>query len=190
MKAMEEKILREGQVLPGGILKVGSFLNQQIDVAFLAECAAKAAAAFADEGVTKVMTIEASGIPLAVLIAQALGVRAVVVKKHASANVSGAVYSAEIDSFTHGNHYTAVVSRDYILPGDRVLLADDFLACGNAFRGMMEILKQAGAVCVGCVAAIEKGFQGGGDSLRAEGIRVLSLAVVDRMDDAEITFRA
>ncbi|MBP5154760.1 MAG: xanthine phosphoribosyltransferase [Lachnospiraceae bacterium] len=189
MRAMEEKILAEGKVLPGQILKVGSFLNQQIDVPFLTACAAWLAGRFADAGITKVMTIESSGISLAVLIAQALGVRTLVVKKGTAANVSGSVYTAEIDSFTHGNRYTAVLSRDYLSAGDVVLLADDFLACGNALLGMKSMAEAAGARVAGCAIAVEKGFQGGGDRLRAQGIRVESLAIVDAMTDETITFR-
>ena len=190
MKAMEEKILKDGVVLPGNILKVGTFLNQQIDIAFMTEVGKEVARLFAGQNVTKVMTIEASGIPFATLIAQAMGVDEVIVKKHASANVSGDVYSAEIYSYTHGNSYTAVVSKEYLKETDRVLLADDFLACGNALKGMMKMVEEAKAQLVGCVAAIEKGFQGGGDELRAKGIHVESLAIVEKMeDDGSILFR-
>lgn len=190
MKAMEEKILSDGKILPGNILKVGGFLNQQVDIAFMTEAGQEVARLFKDEGVTKVMTIEASGIPFATTTAQALGVNMVIVKKHASANISGDVYSAEIYSYTHGNAYTAVISKEYIQKGDRVLLVDDFLACGNALKGMMKMLDDAGATLVGCAAAIEKGFQCGGDEFREQGIHVESLAIVDSMsDDGDISFR-
>lgn len=191
MKAMEEKILADGIVLPGNILKVGGFLNQQIDIPFMVEAGKEVARLFEGEEITKVMTIEASGIPLATLVAQALGVNEVIVKKHASANLSKDVYSAEIYSYTHGNSYMAVVAKEYLQKGDKVLLVDDFLACGNALKGMMKMLDDAGAELVGCVAAIEKGFQGGGDDLRAQGIRVESLAIVESMDDnGSIVFRS
>lgn len=191
MKAMEEKILVDGIVLPGNILKVGGFLNQQIDIPFMVEAGKEVARLFEGEEITKVMTIEASGIPLATLVAQALGVNEVIVKKHASANLSKDVYSAEIYSYTHGNSYMAVVAKEYLQKGDKVLLVDDFLACGNALKGMMKMLDDAGAELVGCVAAIEKGFQGGGDDLRAQGIRVESLAIVESMDDnGSIVFRS
>ncbi len=188
MKALEDKILKEGKVLPGHVLKVGSFLNQQLDVPFLQEVGAEVARLFADAGVTKVMTIEASGIAIATLAALSLGVPAVVVKKHASANQSKDVYSAEIASFTHGNVYTAAVAKEYLLPTDRILIVDDFLACGNAIRGMQKMIDDAGATLVGCAIAVEKKFQGGGDELRREGIRIESLAMVDEMTDTSLTF--
>lgn len=190
MKAMEEKILSDGVILPGNVLKVGGFLNQQIDIDFMIEAGKEGARLFKDSGCTKVMTIEASGIPFATLIAQQLGVNEIIVKKHASANISGDVYSAEIYSYTHGNSYTAVISKDYLKKGDRILLVDDFLACGNALKGMMKMIDEAGAELVGCIAAIEKGFQGGGDELRKAGIRVESLAIVDSMEGNTITFRS
>ncbi|MCQ2414240.1 MAG: xanthine phosphoribosyltransferase [Clostridia bacterium] len=189
MKLMEQKILTEGQVLPGNILKVGSFLNQQLDIEFLHEVGKEIARLYKNTGVTKVITIEASGIPLATLAALELGVPAVIVKKHASANLSHDVYSAEIASFTHKNTYTAVVAKEYLNKNDSVLIVDDFLAVGNAIRGLQKILNDAGATLAGCAIAIEKGFQHGGDELRAEGIRVESLAIVDEMKDGEITFR-
>lgn len=189
MKLMEEKILSDGKVLPGNILRVGGFLNQQIDTDFMSKAAEYCAELYKTDRVTKVLTIEASGIPLATLIAFYLGVNEVVVKKHASSNLSDNLYTAEIASFTHSNVYTAVVDKEYIKKNDRILIVDDFLACGNAIRGLMKIINQAGAELAGCVAAIEKGFQGGGDSLRAEGIRVESLAIIESMDEEKITFR-
>ena len=188
MKALEDKILKEGKVLPGHVLKVGSFLNQQLDVKFLAERGEEIARLFRGASVTKVMTIEASGIALATLAALALGVPAVIVKKHASANQSRDVWSAEIASYTHGNVYTAAVAKEYLGEGERVLIVDDFLACGNAIRGMKQMIDAAGATLVGCAIAVEKKFQGGGDALREEGIRVESLAMVDTMTDDALTF--
>ena len=189
MQLMEEKILKEGTVLPGNILKVGSFLNQQLDVKFLHEIAKEFARLFALDGVDKVITIEASGIAIATLTALELGVPCVIVKKHASANLPKDVYTAEISSFTHKNTYTAVVAKDYLREGERVLIVDDFLAIGNAIEGLRSLLSQAGAALAGCAIAIEKSFQGGGDALRAEGIHVESLAMVDSMTDSDITFR-
>ena len=189
MRLMEEKILKDGVVLPGNILKVGSFLNQQLDVLFLKELAVEFASRFRDAGITKVITIEASGIAIATLTALELGVPCVVVKKHASANLSSDVYTAEISSFTHKNTYTAVVAKEYIKPDDCVLVVDDFLAVGNAIQGIRKMLSDAGASLGGCAIAIEKSFQGGGDALRAEGIRVESLAMVDSMSDTSLTFR-
>lgn len=189
MKAMEQKILESGKVLPGNILKVGNFLNQQLDVAFLAEVGKEIARLYKDAGVTKILTIEASGIAIAVLAAESLGVPAVIVKKHSSANQSKDVYTAQIDSFTHGNTYTAAVAKEYLSAEDRILIVDDFLACGNAIKGLKKIIEDAGATLVGCAIAIEKSFQHGGDELRAEGIRVESLAMIDAMTDDSVTFR-
>lgn len=189
MKLMEQKILSDGQVLPGNILKVGSFLNQQLDTAFLMQVGEEIARRFRDDGVTKVITIEASGIAIATLAALSLGVPAVIVKKHSSANQSKDVYTATIDSFTHKNTYTAAVAKEYLTPDDRVLIVDDFLAMGNAIIGLEKILAEAGATLVGCAIAIEKSFQGGGDALRARGLRVESLAMIDSMDDTSVVFR-
>lgn len=189
MKKMEEMILREGKVLPGGILKVGSFLNQQIDTGLLRECGEEIARLYAGEDIQKVLTVESSGIALAAAAGLALGVPVVFAKKHKSSNVDGEVYSALAHSFTHGNDYHMVVSRDYLAPGERVLLVDDFLAGGNALRGLLALCEQAGAAVVGAAVAIEKGFQGGGDSLRSGGLRVESLALIDQMGDNSIVFR-
>ena len=191
MKALEEKILAEGKVLPGEILKVGSFFNQQMDVRFLMEMGEEIARVFRDAGVTKVLTVEASGIALAVAAAYALGVNAVFAKKSASANVSGDLYTAEVYSYTHQNTNTISVSRDYITREDCILVVDDFLALGNAVNGLISIVAQAGAKLAGVSAGIEKGFQGGGDALRAKGIRVESLAVIDAFtEDNSIHFRS
>ncbi len=189
MLLMEEKILTEGQVLPGGILKVGSFLNQQIDTAFLRAIGQEIARLYGESGVTKVLTIEASGIAIAAAAAMELGVPMLFAKKHKTSNVDGTVYSTIVHSFTHGTDYTVVVSRDYLRADDTVLLVDDFLANGAALRGLVELCRQAGACVAGAAIAIEKAFQGGGDALRAAGVRVESLAVIERMDGDKITFR-
>ena len=189
MERMEQKILNEGKVLPGGILKVGSFLNQQIDTVFLGEIGREIAALFGGCGVTKILTIESSGIAIAAAAGMAMGVPMVFAKKHKSSNVDGSVYSTVVHSYTHGTDYTVVVSSDYLLPGDKVLLVDDFLANGKALLGLMELARQAGAQLVGAACAIEKGFQGGGDRLRAQGVRVESLAIIDEMNDDGIRFR-
>lgn len=189
MERMEQKILSEGKVLPGGILKVGSFLNQQIDTVFLGEIGREVAALFGGCGVTKILTIESSGIAIAAAAGMAMGVPMVFAKKHKSSNVDGKVYTAVVHSYTHGTDYTIVVSSDYLGENDRVLLVDDFLANGKALVGLTELVRQAGGTVVGAAIAIEKGFQGGGDALRAEGVRVESLAIVDSMTDDAITFR-
>ena len=190
MKAMEDKILKEGEVLPGNILKVGNFLNQQIDTAFLKEIGKEIARLYKDSGVNKVFTIEASGIAIAVAAGYELNVPVVFAKKNRSDNVSGDTYVTEVDSFTHKTTNTIVVSREFIKKEDKILIVDDFLANGNALVGLCDIVKQAGAEVVGSAVAIEKGFQNGGDKLRAEGMRVESLAIVDSMTDDEIVFRA
>ena len=189
MERMEQKILSEGKVLPGGILKVGSFLNQQIDTVFLGEIGQEIAALFSGCGVTKILTIESSGIAIAAAAGMAMGVPMVFAKKHKSSNVDGSVYSTVVHSYTHGTDYTVVVSSDYLLPGDKVLLVDDFLANGKALLGLMELARQAGAQVAGAACAIEKGFQGGGDRLRAQGVRVESLAIIEEMSDDGIRFR-
>lgn len=190
MQLMEARILSEGKVLPGGVLKVGSFLNQQIDTSLLKAMGEEFARLFADTGVTKVLTIEASGIAIAAAVGMEMGVPLVFAKKHKSSNVDGDVYSSNAHSFTHNADYQIVVSRDYIQPQDKVLLVDDFLANGCALNSLMNLVSQAGAELVGAAIAIEKGFQGGGDALRAQGVRVESLAIIESMDDANIVFRA
>ncbi len=189
MQLMEEKIRTEGRVLPGGILKVGSFLNQQIDTDFLRAMGREIARLYGESGVTKVLTIEASGIAIAAAAAMELGVPMLFAKKHKTSNVDGSVYATSVHSFTHGMDYTVVVSRDYLRPEDTVLLVDDFLANGAALRGLVDLVRQAGANLAGAAIAIEKAFQGGGDALRAAGVRVESLAVIDAMDDRGISFR-
>ena len=187
--ALEEKILKEGTVLPGDILKVDCFLNHRLDVPFLMEMGAEIARLYEGEGVNKIVTIETSGIPIAFAAAQFLKVPVIFAKKNKTGNISDSVYSARVESFTRKNVYDAVVSKEYLESGDRVLLIDDFLAKGNALHGLIHIVNSAGASLAGCVVAIEKGFQGGGDELRAQGIRVDSLAIIESMTDDSLTFR-
>lgn len=189
MKKMEEKILTEGKVYEGGILKVGSFLNQQIDSDFMMEVGEEIARLFKDENVTKVITVEASGIAIALAAGAALHVPAVFAKKHSTSNIRAEVYSTVVYSFTHERHYNIVVSKEYITKDDTVVIVDDFLARGNALEGLIDIVNQAGAKLAGCAVAIEKGFQGGGDELRRRGIRVEALALIDSMSTDEISFR-
>ena len=189
MKALEEKILSEGEVLPGGVLKVGSFLNHQIDINFLMEMGKDMADAFSNCGVTKVLTVEASGIAFAVAAAFYLGVPLTFAKKNKTKNVSSATYVASVESFTHGRTYDIEVPKEYIRPDDRILIVDDFLACGNAIKGLCKIANDAGATVIGACSAIEKGFQGGGDELRALGLRIHSLAIIESMDEGKIVFR-
>ncbi len=189
MKALEEKIIKEGQVLPGDILKVGSFLNQQLDCDFLMEMGREIARLYADAGVTKIMTVEASGIAIAVAVGAVMHLPVVFAKKYRTGNVSGETYSALVHSYTHGNDYNMVVAKDYITAEDNLLIVDDFLAKGAAVEGLMEIAAQAGARVAGAAIAIEKGFQEGGKRLRATGIRVESLAIVESMNDGKLVFR-
>lgn len=188
MQRMEEMILNEGKVLPGGILKVGSFLNQQIDAGLLKEVGEEIASMYEGEGVTKILTIESSGIAIAAAAGIAMGVPVLFAKKHKTSNVDGEVYRARVHSFTHGNDYDAVVSRDFLSSEDRVLLVDDFLASGNALNGLLELSAAAGAEVLGAVVAIEKRFQGGGDELRAKGLRVDALALIESMGDDGVVF--
>ncbi len=189
MKALEEKILKEGTVLPGDILKVDCFLNHMIDVPFLMEMGKEIARLYENTGVNKIVTIETSGIPIAFAAAQYMNVPVVFAKKNKSGNISDKFFSSRVESFTRKNVYDAIVSKEYLNENDNVLLIDDFLAKGNALNGLMDIINQAGATLVGCAIAIEKGFQGGGDELRDKGIRVDSLAIVESMTDTSLTFR-
>ena len=190
MKALEERILKDGKVLPGHVLKVGSFLNHQIDTPFMMEMGKEIAALFADEKPDKVLTIEASGIALGMAAAAAMGLPLVFAKKKKSINVEDDLYSTIVYSYTHNTEYQVVVSKENLLAGERVLIVDDFLANGNAIRGLIDLVSQAGGTVVGCTTAIEKGFQGGGDQLRKEGLKVESLAIVDEMTDHSLKFRA
>lgn len=188
MRLLEERILRDGIVCPGNILKVDSFLNHQIDVSFLNELGREFARLYAGERITKILTVEASGIGIACITAQYFGVPVVFAKKTQSLNISGDVYSAKVESFTRKKVYDIVVSRNYLNPGDRVLLIDDFLAAGNALRGLIELVHSAGAEIAGAGIVVEKGFQGGGDMIRSMGVRVESLAVIKEMDDEKVIF--
>ncbi len=201
MRQMEEKILREGTVLPGGILKVGSFLNQQIDTAFLREIGREIARLYAAERVNKILTIEASGIAIAAAAAMEMGVPMLFAKMLRTSYVDGIVFSATAYYFTHGsvytgtalalsdgNVYTFLVCRDYLQPAVRGLLVDDFLANGAALRGLIALVDAAGATLVGAAVAIEKRFQNGGDRLRTQGIRVESLACIRSMENGNLVF--
>ena len=189
IQALENKILQEGKVLPGNILKVDCFLNHRIDVDFMLKMGEEIARLYKDDGVNKILTIETSGIPIAFAAAYYLKVPVVFAKKNKSDNISDDVYFSTVTSFTRKNVYKAVVSKDFLSAEDRVLVIDDFLAKGNALNGLMDILSQAGAHLCGCAIAIEKGFQGGGDELRAKGIRVDSLAIVESMSENSLEFR-
>lgn len=189
IRALEEKILNEGQVFAGNVLKVSSFLNQQIDTAFLMEMGKEIARLYNGSGINKILTVEASGIAIAVAAAFYMKVPVVFAKKGNSKNLSSDRLCAEVKSFTKGTVNTISVDRAYIKKEDKLLLIDDFLADGNALRGLLNIAAEAGAEVVGAAIAIEKGFQKGGDALRSEGVRIESLAIIDKMTDTEISFR-
>ncbi|MBR5782642.1 MAG: xanthine phosphoribosyltransferase [Clostridia bacterium] len=190
MKELEQKILTDGAVYPGNILKVSNFLNHQLDADFLMKIGEEIARLFANDNITKIVTIEASGIAIAIAAAAHMHIPAVFAKKNQSTNIAGDVYTSMIYSYTHQNQYVAVIAKEFLSADDRVLIVDDFLARGNALRGLIDIVGQSGATVAGISTAIEKGFQGGGDALRAEGYRVESLAIVDSMTDDSVTFRA
>ena len=190
MKRLEEKIALEGKVLPGNVLNVGTFLNQRIDVPFMVEMGQEIARLYKDDVIDKILTVEASGIALAMTAAEAIGCNVVFAKKNKSANMNPNVYAAAVFSYTHGQENHIVVNREYLKAGERVLLVDDFLANGEALRGLIELCRLAEAEVVGCAVAVEKGFQPGGEELRARGVRVESLAVVDSMANGTIVFRS
>ena len=188
MELLEQRILTDGKLLPGGILKVDSFLNHQIDPSLLRDMAREWKRLFADVGVNKILTIEASGIAMAVLVGLEFECPVVFAKKSRSLNLAGDVYCVEVPSFTHKNVNKVIISKAYLGPSDRVLLIDDFLATGAALVGLRALVEQAGGTVVGAGVAIEKVFQGGGNQLRAEGMRVESLAKIAAMDDDGIRF--
>ena len=191
MNFLEERILKEGKVKPGNVLKVDSFLNHQLDIALLEQIGAEFFRRFADVPITKVLTIETSGIAIAYPVARMLGVPLVFAKKARSVNISGKTYVAEVQSFTHGNTNRVIVAKKFLCPEDRVLLIDDFLADGSAMQGLISIVESAGAEVAGVGIAIEKGFQEGGSRIRNLGYRLESVAIVDAMDaeTGTITFR-
>ena len=188
MELLEQRILTDGKVLPGGILKVDGFLNHQIDPQLLYEMALEFKRLYDGTGINKILTIEASGIAMAAMTGYVFSCPLVFAKKSKSKNISNNVYSVEVASFTHGNTNTVVVSKEYLSAKDRVLIVDDFLATGAALVGLKALVEQAGGVVVGAGIAVEKGFQGGGDMLRSQGLRVESLAKIASMDDHGLKF--
>lgn len=190
MELLEKRIIQDGEILPGNILKVSNFLNHQIDVNLMEQLGEEFFRLYKDSNVTKVLTIESSGIAVGYAVARKFGVPLVFAKKHKSSNVNEGVYSSKVWSFTHNQAYTVVVSKKYISKGDKILIVDDFLANGNALKGLIEIVEQAEASVSGICIAIEKCFQNGGSLIRNAGYRVESLAAVEKMtDDGKIIFR-
>ena len=181
MKLLEDRIRADGKIGEGNILKVDSFLNHQIDVSLLDAMGAEFERLYHDAGVTKILTIEASGIAIAVMAARHFGCPVVFAKKHKTLNIFGDVYVSKVESFTHKAVYDITVSKAFLQPEDRILIIDDFLAMGNALTGLLDLCTQAGSKVVGIGIAIEKAFQGGGDLIRAQGLRVESLARVQEL---------
>ena len=181
--------MQDGKVYPGNVLKVSGFLNQLIDEKLLFAVGKEISTRFCAHNITKILTVEASGIAIACAAAHYMNAPVLFAKKSKTSNLSDNCYFADVVSYTHNNTATIVVDKDFISKDDRVLIVDDFLARGAAIQGLRSIIEQAGATLVGCAIAIEKGFQGGGDALRAEGIKVESLAIIDSMTDDALTFR-
>ena len=189
MNKLKQRIRTEGRVLHGNIVKVDGCLNNRVDVAFMQELADEFAKIFPIEDVTLVLTAEASGIALATICAQKYGVPLLFAKKAKSDNIEGGLYQSDIFSYTYKKKVTLLVAKDWIHSNDRVLIIDDFMARGEAMRGLCEIVEHAGATLVGIGVAVEKGFQGGGDALRAAGYPLHSLAVIDKAEPGNIVFR-
>ena len=189
MQELKERILKEGKVLPGNIIKVDGFLNHRIDTKLMQDIADEFAHYFDVRQVSLVMTAEASGIALAAICAHRWGLPMVFAKKAKSDNIEGGLYQSSIFSFTYKKIVTLLVSQEWIKPSDHVLIIDDFMANGEAIRGLCDIIKNAGATLVGVGCAVEKGFQGGGDRLRAAGVNLKSLAIIEQADENGIIFR-
>lgn len=189
MELLKERIRKDGKIRGTEVLKVDSFLNHQMDVELFDAIGAEFKRRFADCEINKILTIEASGIGIACLAARHFHCPVIFAKKSQSRNISNDVYTAKVESFTHGKVYDVVVSKEYLNPGDKILLIDDFLANGEALRGLAKLVNDSGAELVGAGIVIEKAFQPGGDNLRAEGMRVESLARVSAMSETDgITF--
>ncbi len=189
MKQLEQRIRQEGKILPGGIIKVDGFLNHQIDTQFLGTLAGEFARLIDLTGVTKLLTAEASGIALTAVCSYRFGIPMVFAKKAKSDNIEGGLYKSEIFSYTYRKSVTLICSKQWIGADDRVLILDDFLANGQAVRGLIDIVRQSGASLAGIGIAVEKGFQHGGDALRDAGYAVTSLAIIDKADENGFVFR-
>jgi xanthine phosphoribosyltransferase len=188
MKLLEDRIRRDGVVVDNEILKVDRFLNHQMDIGLFVEMGKEWARLFGRENVTKILTIEASGIGIACVTAEQFNCPVIFAKKSKTRNIAGEVYSTNVKSFTHGNTSTVIVSKQFLRPEDKVLLIDDFLANGAALEGLVDLVEQSGATLVGAGIAVEKAFQPGGDRIRRRGVRVESLARVKSMDGGWIEF--
>lgn len=183
MKLLMDRIRKDGKIQAGNVLKVDSFLNHQMDINLFQEIGKEFKRRFADQEINKILTIEASGIGIACVVAQSFHVPVVFAKKTKTKNIAGEVYKSQVESFTHGRVYDIIVAKEFLGPGDKVLLIDDFLANGKALEGLAALVRDSGAELVGAGIVIEKGFQQGGDLLRSQGIRLESLAIVESMDE-------
>lgn len=191
MQLLKERILKDGTIKPGNVLKVDSFLNHQIDIQLLNEIGKEFKRRFADCPITKILTIEASGIGIACIVAQYFdNVPVVFAKKTQSINLDGEMYCTKIESFTHKKVYDVILAKKFLTAEDHVLVIDDFLANGCAMLGLLDIVKKSGATLEGAGIVIEKGFQQGGKLIRDMGVRLESLAIIDSMTDDSLTFRA
>ena len=190
MRLLEDRIRRDGIVRAGNVLKVDSFLNHQMDIALFGEIGKEFKRIFDGCDVTKILTIEASGIGIACITAQFFDVPVVFAKKSKTKNIAGEVYTSKVESFTHGRVYDIIVSKDFLKPEDRVLIIDDFLANGCALMGLIDIVRASGAELAGAGIVIEKGFQEGGRIIRGMGVRLESLAIVESMsEEGGVVFR-
>lgn len=191
MQLLKDRIRRDGKIKAGNVLKVDSFLNHQMDIDLFMEIGKEFKRRFADVEVNKILTIEASGIGIACVVAQSFHVPVLFAKKTKTKNIAGDVYTSKVESFTHGRVYDIIVAKEFLGPGDKVLLIDDFLANGKALEGLAALVEESGAELVGAGIVIEKGFQVGGNVIRSKGIRLESLAIVESMDETTgtITFR-
>lgn len=191
MQLLEERIRKDGVIKEGNVLKVDSFLNHQMDIHLFEEIGRELKRRFVNDEINKILTIEASGIGIACVVAQSFNVPVVFAKKTKTKNIAGDVYTSQVESYTHGRVYDIIVSKEFLNENDRVLLIDDFLANGKALEGLADLVEKAGATLVGAGIVIEKGFQVGGEIIRGRGIHLESLAIVDSMDEktGEIVFR-
>lgn len=191
MQILKDRIRKDGVIKSGDVLKVDRFLNHQMDVELFTEIGKELKRRFSDCKINKILTIEASGIGIACIVAQSFGCPVVFAKKNKTKNIAGEVYTSKVESFTHGRVYDIIVSKEFLGPDDKVLLIDDFLANGKALEGLIDLVNESGAELVGAGIVIEKGFQRGGDAIRSKGVRLESLAIVESMDEktGEIIFR-
>ena len=188
MKLLEERILKDGVVKDGNVLKVDSFLNHQMDTQLFEDMAKEWKKLYEGENITKILTIEASGIGIACFVGKEFGCPVLFAKNNKTKNIAGDVYTSKVESFTHGRVYDIIVSKSFLHPEDRVLIIDDFLANGAALSGLIDLVKESGATIVGAGICIEKAFQPGGEMIREQGVRVESLARIKSMDNGKIEF--